>query len=86
MMAGHTPGPWQASENPSTRYAVHGGDGKLVAEAYAGHWSHRSMDEMMANKRLIAAAPDLLAAADSLLKQLPRSACRTGRGNARACC
>ena len=54
----HTPGPWQASE-PNGR-----GNGWRAGPAWLGMdaWS----DETRANARLVAAAPELLAALQSL--------------------
>ena len=51
MGADHTPGPWTGI-HPQTIYRLHGEDDSIIADVY----------ESEANARLIAAAPDLLAA------------------------
>ena len=65
MSANHTPGPWAAIEikgDPLRSFAIDAG-------VYLGSlavWPVHS-DEMQANAQLIAAAPDLLAALESVL-------------------
>lgn len=70
---GYTPGPWQeiprekiGIKNPSKRFIVAGdyadeGEPDLIVEVVAG-------DEVEANARLIAAAPELLEAAENVFK------------------
>ena len=58
-MSEHTPGPWEFSE---FSYFIAGPDGYAVAES-----SRTRRSECKANARLIAAAPDLLAAAENLM-------------------
>ena len=62
-MKEHTPGPWTADEM-ATEFTIYGG-GLMVADV------HKDVmeldDEMRANARLIAAAPDLLAACELMV-------------------
>ena len=67
--AGHTPGPWEAigleSDHDSDRSIMArttGGNPLAVARAYGGGILAPADSERVANARLIAAAPDLLAA------------------------
>ena len=60
-MAEHTPGPWR-SDSPYVS-APSGEHRKIVADCD----QHFSDDECEANTRLIAAAPDLLAALEGLM-------------------
>ena len=60
MNAKHTPGPWIAEDDQSI-YAADGDGRRLIAECHAGH-----KEERAANARLIAAAPDLLAALEDV--------------------
>lgn len=70
-MSKHTPGPWKAGPpatglNPSEHRYIHAG-GDLVARASAGYApNHRLGDQLDANAKLIAAAPDLYAVAKDL--------------------
>jgi hypothetical protein len=58
---GHTPGPWRiGGTNPNHSAKVYGSDDWLVADTCG--IKTRSAEEEAANARLIAAAPDLLAA------------------------
>lgn len=72
MSTKHTPGPWKAGPpatglNPSEHRYIHAG-GELVARASAGYApNHRLAGQLDANARLIAAAPELLAAAKAAL-------------------
>lgn len=60
-MSGHTPGPWTPKFDES--YNVIGGDGATIAQCkFISFLVRRSADEVAANARLIAAAPDLLEA------------------------
>ena len=62
-MSGHTPGPWaEDAKHTGGARAVIGDGQQLVALVYG-----RAREEQSANARLIAAAPDLLAALDELL-------------------
>jgi hypothetical protein len=54
----HTPGPWRVDIADT----VKGPNGERVADA----WIHEAIEVSEANARLIAAAPDLLAACESL--------------------
>ena len=58
----HTPGPWVASDTEFSD--VYGVEGQLVAHAY---YSEGQSDRVRANARLMAAAPDLLAACESIM-------------------
>lgn len=64
----HTPGPWQYLEAIETDYLLHP---EIVSEDFTICELHEDMldEEVVANGRLIAAAPDLLAA----LKQIDES-------------
>lgn len=66
-MSGHTPGPWEAQvvrQGASLYPAVYGANERLVADA----WHYQKDDaEMIANARLIAAAPDLLVACERMM-------------------
>jgi hypothetical protein len=62
-MSRHTPGPWHVRED----YYV-GRPGKLsLAEVKCGDVPAEDVEQHRANARLIAAAPDLLAACESFL-------------------
>lgn len=64
MEAKHTPGPWKTEPRfPFVRIVADGAP--CVAET--GGWNDREREEMHANARLIAAAPDLLAAVEEIL-------------------
>ena len=60
----HTPGPWHVEDGQSI-YAKDGACVRLIAKCHAGHREERD-----ANARLIAAAPDLLYAANWALERL----------------
>jgi len=74
-MAEHTKGPWKADNLAKVRCEADGGYG-LVAEAHGGRYYGSipaTVDDLEishANARLIAAAPDLLAAAQYLREHL----------------
>jgi hypothetical protein len=61
----HTPGPWKAEgwEN----LVVNSADGHTMTLAAGGNWA--DLAELKANARLIAAAPDLLAALVAMLNR-----------------
>jgi hypothetical protein len=61
-MSKHTPGPWLKSASGSTVYALHGNPprNRFSAHCQAGRQDDASADELDANARLIAAAPELL--------------------------
>ena len=68
----HTPGPWDRGENwgdPNDGYTIRGGNDSHIADVYGRHHPDDivSAAQGLANARLIAAAPDLLAALESLL-------------------
>ena len=75
----HTPGPWKVGADEPFVYALNdAGTNRFFAGVQAG-WlteggtnkpedKRTSHDEVMANARLIAAAPDLLAALEELLE------------------
>ena len=65
-MSKHTPGPWHDWNDPvcSVMGARQEGDGGLKAVAIVAQWP--SEEERAANARLIAAAPDMLKALESL--------------------
>ena len=62
----HTPGPWDV-EPKGSRHFVDGADGLTVA--YLDRVGVRERAEIEANARLIAAAPELLAALECILKR-----------------
>ena len=71
MKTNHTPGPWTYSDG---NLHVHGGPFSLpLAEVKfpsSGAWDGQLAEQVEANARLIAAAPDLLAACVETLKQM----------------
>lgn len=81
MAASHTPGPWRVSTTPSGDRVI--GIGKRTGEGIAdcgfGTWRVGG-EEALANARLIAAAPDLLAAVKSALAfiEADNLACEAG--------
>jgi hypothetical protein len=78
MSAKHTPGPWSYDpasfwKRPGLRgFKVYGPDSKSIA-AYSSA-GNRNAEEQEANARLIAAAPDLLAALRELIETAERFA------------
>lgn len=74
-MAQHTPGPWVADTENHQRWAdqyarmVHGPDGKTPIAAGCDFNRTDRDEEANANARLIAAAPDLLWALESMLEE-----------------
>lgn len=66
MKAKHTPGPWHIGMKPGPM--IYGPKGEQVADMRHKPFTLVSeIDESVANVRLISAAPDLLAALESLL-------------------
>ena len=61
----HTPGPWEIHPYADNEGDIHGGDGKLVCMMRQGDTDPE--DDWSADARLIAAAPDLLAALKELV-------------------
>lgn len=57
----HTPGPWHLNTLETVPYTIHAHRG-CVAEVSRGTMNEVSADEIEANARLIAAAPELLEA------------------------
>jgi hypothetical protein len=77
--AKHSPGPWKVVRCSDLMIGVQDANGFGVANASAP--SNRDTTKIAANARLIAAAPELLAALESLV-----DACRNGLpGRERAC-
>ena len=60
----HTPGPWTAVAWAKVQDAR----GNCVAKTHDARWTSISLDEGAANARLIAAAPELLAALKTVLR------------------
>lgn len=74
-MSGHTPGPWATFEIEDSRtrrplVGVTVDNGPADVAHCSGFDSQRGADEERANARLIAAAPDLLAACERALSWL----------------
>jgi len=70
--AQHTPGPWQAVSMTAYTYVILDLDGDAVGTAVARS-SYEPPDTPLANARLMAAAPDLLAALQRIatMRDLP---------------
>ena len=65
-MSNHTPGPWQhVKKYGDNSGPINGPDGKAVASIVGN--STRPAEEKLANARLIASAPELLAIVKTLL-------------------
>ncbi len=60
----HTPGPWKLSANQFVKGSIYGSDSYLIASVSIGQ------SEYEANAKLIAAAPELLAACEMALPYL----------------
>ena len=75
----HTPGPWKRLAAYVFAEGKHGGNICVIGEPRAStmveykplSMSSKDIDEAFANARLIAAAPDLLAALEACIKYLP---------------
>jgi hypothetical protein len=68
MSAAHTPGPWRSTgleyEPEAGWFVREAGDGRYLAVASV-HSTYREIEEIEANARLIAAAPELLEALEA---------------------
>lgn len=64
-MSGHTPGPWSVEQNGFYKSAVTANKG-LAHLTWKAGTDRMSREEIEANARLIAAAPDLLMALENL--------------------
>lgn len=71
----HTPGPWHLSSKGDGRTYVEGGD---TADDIACLLMDHAQSENNANARLIAAAPDLLAACKAIIATHPKHHWRIG--------
>ncbi len=71
-MSAHTPGPWKIGLHDGTRQALWSKDGIRIAEAFSVPSDRK--DQIEANARLIAAAPDLLEMLEAIVD--PESGCR----------
>jgi hypothetical protein len=81
-MSEHTPGPWQIvpKQQAQSEWIVGDAEGGSIADCEPpGPWM--SADEAAANARLIAAAPDLLAAAASLIGRADGTIISDAAGN-----
>ena len=67
MSAHHTPGPWRVGDAGATVYGPKREDGSLPTVVAKVSRSPLAGDRVKANARLIAAAPELLAALEGLL-------------------
>jgi len=63
----HTPGPWLINTLEVVPFSIHAHRG-CVAEVSRGTMNEVKADEIEANARLIAAAPDLLEALQQIVK------------------
>ena len=70
MSAQHTPGPWAVSIVDPHRVVLASGGSKGLEVAQAKEFVPQYREQSLANARLIAAAPDLLKAAEQALKAL----------------
>lgn len=71
MKTSHTPGPWTATDTPPFRIRAEGeGMSVAVAFQFRDGAPDRDIAQVNANARLIAAAPDLLAACQLALNTL----------------
>jgi len=67
MKKQHTPGPWHINTMETVQATIHAHRGH-VATVSRGSMNEVSADEIEANARLIAAAPELLAALESIAR------------------
>jgi hypothetical protein len=66
----HTPGPWKYAAN-SELYAVVGKTGNVVIAFEPDQYGYGNEEEVTANSRLIAAAPELLEILEALIEKHP---------------
>jgi hypothetical protein len=66
----HTPGPWVAEIGGQGSFMIEDSNARVLCQRAA--WYSSMVDESEANARLIAAAPDLLAALIAIADQLER--------------
>jgi hypothetical protein len=77
-MSGHTPGPWTVGDVDNSIYVWQdGGKESFISEVSPEDVNEQ---EMVANARLIAAAPDLLAALIAYRDAKPQCECSSGSG------
>ncbi len=69
MSAAYTPGPWAAKPSMLRAVCITSASGPVATTSSA---SHVSRDTNIANARLIAAAPELLAALNKLVRAIDR--------------
>ena len=88
-MSKHTPGPWKLDERMGVCTYVTGGHDGRRGICSTGGYSTNSVDpvvlndENIANARLIAAAPDLLEALETILMMIPPTALVTSQDSVR---
>ncbi len=70
-MSEHIPGPWRVDFDEATVVRETHKNGRVCAlhQLQAGNWGRRDPEEVAATARLIAAAPDLLAALQALYER-----------------
>jgi hypothetical protein len=81
MTTKHTPGPWVVLQNPMGNDCITAEDCRICDMP---GWDDDYADEEAANTRLIAAAPELLAALNALLDDVGRANSMLGAVQARA--
>lgn len=72
--AQHTPGPWHVNTLETVLHTVHAVRG-CVAEVSRGTMNEVGADEIEANARLIAAAPELIHAVELAYTELSKMGC-----------
>ena len=75
----HTPGPWELFESTKYSKSLFSHDGAFIASIDGGKPGEVSIDEMQANSRLIAAAPDLVWALERMLREHDALQMATGK-------
>ncbi len=73
----HTPGPWRSVEGALGAFEITAGTHQIAQRA---GWNRATTEESWANARLIAVAPDLLAALRSYLDARPQCQCTPHSG------